>query len=168
MSNDLIYTQDALERYTRDRKNIELAVVITAGVPTIIGSETPKILIEKGLAGSQVELTQTNIDALLGVADDVDASLAFGSTAMAANDTLGFVLACDGQVESVDVARMYVAGNSSLALVEDVAALPDAGFSGLEVLVTPAGNIVGRYDETNVTAAGSNVVVLLEIYARLK
>lgn len=168
MSNDLIFTQDALEKYTRDRKNLELAVLITAGVPTILGVETPKILIEKGLAGSQVELTQTNIDDLLGVAGDVDADVAFGSTAMVANDTLGFVLACDGQVESVDLARMYVSGASSLSLVEDVTALPDSAFSGLEVLVTPAGNIAGRYDELNITAAGSNVVVLLEIYARLK
>jgi len=168
MSNELIFTQDALERYTRDRKNLELAVIITAGVPTIIGAETPKILIEKGLAGSQVELTQTNIDALLGVADDVDASVAFGSTAMVANNTFGFVLACDGQVESVDIARMYVAGASSLSLVEDVTTLPDSAFTGLEVLVTPTGNIVGRYTETGITGAGSNVILLLEIYARLK
>ena len=168
MSTDVIYTQSALEKYTRERKNIELAVVITAGVPTILGTEAPKILIEKGLAGSQVELTQANIDDLLGVAGDVDAATAFGSTAMVANDTLGLVLACEGQVKSVDVARMYIAGASALSLVEDVTTLPDSAFTGLEVLVTPAGNIVARYDELNITAAGSNVVVLLEIYARLK
>lgn len=168
MSNDVIYAQSALEKYTRDRKTTTLAVSITAGVPAIIGSESPKILIERGLAGSQVELTQANIDSLLGVASDVDASLAFGSTAMVANNTLGFVLACDGQIESVDVARLYVAGASALSLVEDIAALPDSAFTGLEILVTPAGNIAGRYQELNITAAGSNVVVLIELYARLK
>ena len=164
----IVFTDSQLGRYQVDRENITLAVLITAGVPTIIGTAKPKILIEKGLAGSQVELTQANIDDLLGVADDVDAATAFGSTAMVANDTLGFVLACEGQVESVDVARMYVAGASALSLVEDVTTLPDSAFTGLEVLVTPAGNIVARYDELNITAAGSNVVVLLEIYTRLK
>jgi len=46
--------------------------------------------------------------------------------------------------------------------------LPDSAFTGLEVLVTPTGNIVGRYTETGITGAGSNVILLLEIYARLK
>ncbi|MCW9097602.1 MAG: hypothetical protein OQJ93_09440 [Ignavibacteriaceae bacterium] len=166
MSNDLIYTQASLERYTRDRKKTDLCIVITAGIPTIIGSESPKILIEKGLAGSQVELTQTNIDDLLGVTDDVDASLAFGATAMVANDTLGFVLACDGQIESIDICRGDVDGTS--ALVEDVASLPNSAFTGLEILVTPAGNLAGRYQATNITAGATNTLGILEIYLRLK
>lgn len=168
MSQNLIFSQDALERYVRDRVKLDLAIKITAGVPSILGNEDPKILIEKGLAGSQVLLTQTNIDDLLGTADDVDADVAFGSTAMAANDTLGLVLACDGQVESVDIARLYVTGASSLSLVEAASSLPDSSFTGLEVLVTPSGNLAVRYDETGITGAASNVLVLLEVYLRLK
>ena len=166
MSNDVIYTQDALERYTRARKKTDLAVIITAGTPSVLGTEVPKIIIEKGLAGSQVLLTQTAVDDLLGVASDVDVSLAFGATAMVANNTLGFVLACDGQVESIDICRGDVDGTS--ALVEDVTSLPNSAFTGLEVLVTPAGNIVGRYEKLNITAGATNTLGLIELYVRLK
>jgi len=166
MSNDVIYTQDALEKYTRGRKKTDLAVLITAGTPSILATERPKMIIEKGLAGSQVLLTQTAVDDLLGVANDVDVATAFGSTAMVANDTLGFVIACDGQVESIDIARGDVDGTS--ALVEDVTSLPDSAFTGLELLVTPAGNLVGRYQKTNITAGATNTLGLIEMYLRLK
>ena len=166
MSNDVIYTQDALEKYTRGRKKTDLAVLITAGTPSILATERPKMIIEKGLAGSQVLLTQTAVDDLLGVANDVDVATAFGSTAMVANDTIGFVIACDGQVESIDIARGDVDGTS--ALVEDVTSLPDSAFTGLELLVTPAGNLVGRYQKTNITAGATNTLGLIEMYLRLK
>jgi len=166
MSNDVIYTQDALEKYTRGRKKTDLAVLITAGTPSILATERPKMIIEKGLAGSQVLLTQTAVDDLLGVANDVDVATAFGSTAMVANDTIGFVIACDGQVESIDIARGDVDGTS--ALVEDVTSLPDSAFTGLELLVTPAGNLVGRYQKTNISAGATNTLGLIEMYLRLK
>jgi len=166
MSNDVIYTQDALEKYTRGRKKTDLAVLITAGTPSILATERPKMIIEKGLAGSQVLLTQTAVDDLLGVANDVDVATAFGSTAMVANDTFGFVIACDGQIESIDIARGDVDGTS--ALVEDVTSLPDSAFTGLELLVTPAGNLVGRYQKTNITAGATNTLGLIEMYLRLK
>jgi hypothetical protein len=166
MSNQLLFSQDALERYVRDRIKLDLCIKITAGVPTIIGSEDPKILIEKGLAGSQVLLTQDNIDDLLGVEDDVDADVAFGSTAMVADDTFGFVLACEGQVESIDVLRGDVDG--TIALVEGVSSLPDSTFTGLEVLLTPGGNLAGRFQKTNISAAATNTLGVIEIYLRLK
>lgn len=166
MSNDVIYTQDALEKYTRGRKKTDLAVLITAGTPSILATERPKMIIEKGLAGSQVLLTQTAVDDLLGVANDVDVAKAFGSTAMVANDTLGFVIACDGQIESIDIARGDVDGTS--ALVEDVTSLPDSAFTGLELLLTPAGNLVGRYQKTNITAGATNTLGIVEMYLRLK
>lgn len=166
MSNDVIYTQDALEKYTRGRKKTDLAVLITAGTPSILATERPKMIIEKGLAGSQVLLTQTAVDDLLGVANDVDVATAFGSTAMVANDTFGFVIACDGQIESIDIVRGDVDGTS--ALVEDVTSLPDSAFTGLELLVTPAGNLVGRYQKTNITAGATNTLGLIEMYLRLK
>ena len=168
MSNEVIYTQDSLEKYTRGRKKTDLCVVITAGTPTIIGSERPKMILEKGLAGSQVLLTQTAVDDLLGVAGDVDVSTAYGSTAMAANDTLGFVIDCAGQVESVDLVRTYVGGASALGLAEQASSLPDSAFSGPELLVTPAGNLVGRMDDLNLTAGATNTLLTIEIYLRLK
>jgi len=167
-TNTFTFTEALLGKYFVNRAKCDLAVVVTAGVPTIIGTETPKIIIEKGLAGSQVLLTQTAVDDLLGVAGDVDVSTAFGSTAMAANNTLGFVLACDGQVESVDLVRTYIGGGSSLGLAEQASSLPDSAFSGPELLVTPAGNLVGRMDDTNLTAVATNTLVTIEMYLRLK
>jgi len=84
----LIFSQDALERYVRNRQTLTIPIKITSGVPTVIGSEQPKILIERGLAGSQVILSQANIDKLLGVDDDVVSATAFGASALVANDTL--------------------------------------------------------------------------------
>jgi hypothetical protein len=168
MSQNLIYSQDALEKYVRNRQNLTLCIKVTAGVPSIIGPEQPKILIERGLAGSQVILSQTNINELLGVSDDVDASVAFGATAMAANDTLGLVLACDGQVESVDFAQAYVSGASSLSISEQSSSLPNSGFSGIEVLVTPTGNLVCRFDDANITAGATNTIAYFELLVRLK
>jgi len=169
MSNSkLLYFQDALERYTRNRAKLDLGIAITSGVPSILGSEDPKIIIERGLAGSQVLLTQTAIDDLLGLEGDVVASTAFGATAMVADDTFGFVLACGGQVESVEMSRLYKATASSLSLVESASALPNSAFTDLEVLVTPGGNIVVRYNETSITANATNTLILLEMYLRLK
>lgn len=167
MSNQkLLFFQDALERYTRSRTKLDLGIIITSGVPSILGSEDPKIIIERGLAGSQVLLSQTAIDELLGVEGDVVAATAFGATAMVANNTFGFVLACAGQIERIDFARGDVDGAS--ALVEGVAALPNSAFTGLELLVTPAGNLVGRYQTVDITADATNTLGVLEMYLRIK
>lgn len=167
MSNSkLLFFQDALERYTRNRAKLDLGIAITAGVPSILGSEDPKIIIERGLAGSQVLLSQTAIDDLLGVEGDVVAATAFGATAMVANNTFGFVLACAGQIESLDFARGDVDGSS--ALVEGVSSMPNGAFTGLQLMITPAGNIVGRYQTVDITAAATNALGVLEMYLRIK
>lgn len=165
-TNTFTFTEALLGKYFVNRAKCDLAVVVTVGTPTVIGTETPKIIIEKGLAGSQVLLTQTAVDDLLGVASDVDVSVAFGSTAMVANDTFGFVLACEGQIESVDLVRTDIDGTS--ALVEDVTSLPDSAFTGFELLKTPAGNLVGRYQATNITGGATNTLGVIEMYLRLK
>lgn len=162
------FTEPLLGGYVIPRVKVDLGIVITSGVPEIIGDHRPHILIEKGLAGSQVILTQDNIDELLGTEQEVTASLAFGSTAMVADDTFGLVLDCGQQVESVEMARGYRSGASLLSLVEASTSLPDSAFTGLEVLVTGAGNLVVRYQETNITAAATNELFLLELYLRMK
>jgi len=164
----LIFSEAALERYVRNRQTLTVPIKITAGVPSVIGSEQPKILIEKGLAGSQVILSQANIDDLLGVDDDVDAAAAFGATAMVANDTLGLVLASDGQLSGLDIAQAYTTGATAIDISEEASSLPNSAFSNLEVLVSPAGNLVCRFEATNITAAATTTLLYINFYLRLK
>jgi len=161
------FTEPLLGGYVIPRTKVDLGITISSGVPEIIGNHRPHILIEKGLAGSQVILSQDNIDELLGTEQEVTESLAFGSTAMAANDTFGLVLDCGQQVESVEMARSTKSGASS-SIVEAVTSLPDSSFTGLEVLVTGAGNLAIRYQEAGITASATNVLFLIELYLRMK
>lgn len=168
MSSQLLFSQDSLERYARNQVPLSFGFTITAGVPSLIGAEKPKLLVEKGLAGSQVILTQTKIDALLGVSGDVDAATAFGATAMVANDTMAFVVDCGGQLAGADFGIAYQNRTSDGAVDIPLSSLPNSAFTDLEFLITPAGNLVCRYQDTAVSAAATNSVIFFSFFLRLK
>lgn len=151
---------------------VRLPFSLTAGVPAFEGDAKPDILVEKGLAGSQAILTQTLINTLLGSTNEVVASACFGTTAMAADNTLGFVLDCDGQVDSVQSVRAFVDITSTGAIpglgYGTKTALTDASFTNPEVYVSASGNIAGRVLYSNITASGTAGRLVVEMDVVLK
>lgn len=151
---------------------ITVPINIAAGVPTFKGEDKPEILIEKGLAGSQAILTQTLIDGLLGSTDEIDADVCFGTTAMAADNTLGFVLDCDGQIDRVDLVECQVDITSTGAIpglgFGTKTALTDASFTNPEVFVSASGNIACRVLYTNISATGTSGIAFVKMHALLK
>jgi hypothetical protein len=149
-----------------------LPITITAGVPTFEGVAKPDMLIEKGLAGSQVLITQSTIDTLLGSTNEVVASACFGATAMAANNTLGFVLDCDGQIGEVRSVRAITDITTSGAIpgigYGTKTALTNASFTNPELFVSASGNIAGRVVYTNITATGTDGRLVIEMDVVLK
>jgi len=149
-----------------------LPLTITAGVPSFEGVAKPDILVEKGLAGSQAILTQAAINTLLGSTNEVVASACFGTTAMAADNTLGFVLDCDGQVAEVRSVRAITDITSTGAIpglgYGTATALTDAGFTNPEIFVSASGNIAGRVLYSNLTATGTAGRLVLELDVVLK
>jgi hypothetical protein len=93
-----VLINDALAR-SQNKANFELAwnLVASTGqnVATYIGSDVPQIII---IPGGSTLPTQAVVNSLLGTQNDVIVGAAFGPTAMVADDTYGFILACDGQI----------------------------------------------------------------------
>jgi hypothetical protein len=152
--------------------DLVLPFSIAAGVPSYAGTEKPDILVEKGLAGSQVILAQAAINTLLGSTNEVVEAGIFGTTAMAANDTLGFVLDCDGQIDRIDHVEAMVDISTAGAIpglgFGTKTALTDAAFTNPEVFVSASGNIAGRILYTNITATGTAGRLVLKCRALLK
>lgn len=151
---------------------VRIPMTIAAGVPSVESVAKPDILVEKGLAGSQAILTQTLINTLLGSTNEVVASACFGTTAMAADNTLGFVLDCDGQIDSVESVRAFVDITSTGAIpglgYGTKTALTDAAFTNPEVYVSASGNIAGRVLYSNITATGTAGRLVVEMDVLLK
>lgn len=151
---------------------VRLPLTITAGVPTFEGVAKPDLIVEKGLAGSQVLLAQAKIDTLLGSTNEVVESGIFGTTAMAADNTLGFVLDCDGQVDSVQSVRAFVDITSTGAIpglgYGTKTALTDASFTNPEVYVSASGNIAGRILYADISASGTAGRCVIEMDVLLK
>jgi hypothetical protein len=148
-----------------------LPLSIAAGVPSYAGNEKPDIIVEKGLAGSQVLLAQAKIDALLGSTNEVVEGTAFEATAMAADNTLGFVLDCDGQIDRVDHIEALVdigAPGAVPGLGFGSTALASGAFTNPEIMVTASGNIAGRVLYTNLTASGTSGRAVIKFRALLK
>lgn len=145
---------------------------ITAGAPSFAGTEKPEILAEKGLAGSQVILAQANIDALLGSVNEVVEAGIFGTTAMAADNTLGFVINCDGQIDRVDHVEVLADIGATGAIpglgFGTKTVLTDAAFTNPEVYVSASGNIAGRVLLANISASGAAGRFVLKMRALLK
>lgn len=148
-----------------------LPLSIAAGVPSYAGNEKPDIIVEKGLAGSQVLLAQAKIDALLGSTNEVVEATAFEATAMAADNTLGFVLDCDGQIDRVDHIEALVdigAPGAVPGLGFGSTALASGAFTNPEIMVTASGNVAGRVLYTNLTATGTSGRAVIKFRALLK
>ena len=144
---------------------------LTAGVPSFESVEQPDILVEKGLAGSQVILAQAKINTLLGSTNEVVTATAFESTAMAANDTFGFVLDCDGQIEKINSIEAYVDITTTGAIPGigfGSTALATGSFSDPESMVTASGNVAGRVKYTNITATGTSGRAMVKLHCILK
>lgn len=168
----MILKNSGLATAAAKRVEIILPLSIAAGVPSYEGTEVPEFIVEKGLAGSQVKLAQAKIDALLGSTNEVLEAGIFGSTAMAANDTLGFVLDCDGQIDKVESVQALVDIGAAGAVpglgYGTKTALTDAAFTNPEVYVSATGNIAGRVLYTNITAVGTSGRAVLRMVAVLK
>ena len=150
---------------------LTLPFTLTAGVPSFEGVEQPAIIVEKGLAGSQVLLAQAKINALLGSTNEVVTATAFESTSMAANDTFGFVLACDGQIEKINTVEAYVDITTSGAIPGigfGSTALATGSFTNPEAMTTIHGNIAGRILYTNITATGTSGRAMVKLHCILK
>lgn len=157
---------------SQNNHRLTIPFTITAGVVAYAGTEVPDILMEKGLAGSQAILTQTLIDALFGTTSEVVATTAFGTTAMAANDTLGFALKTNGQISKINHVEAFVDITTTGAIpglgFGTKTALTDAGFTNPEVYVGASGNVIGRLNYTNVTATGTSGRGVIHMHCVLK
>jgi len=155
---------------------LPFSVATGASVATIayVGTpSTPRVLVEGGLAGSQAILTQTLIDSLLGSTNEVIASAAFGGTAMEADNSIGFVLDCGGQIDSVDLVTVegtITAGGAAAGRIGKgtKTALTNAAITDPQVFVTASGNIAGRAKITDISATGSIGYCVFDINALLK
>ena len=170
-STNPVLKNSALGYATNRNVVITLPFTLTAGVPAFEGVEVPEILVEKGLAGSQVILAQAKINTLLGSTNEVVTATAFESTAMAANDTFGFVLDCDGQIEKINSIEAYVDITTSGAIPGigfGSTALATGSFSDPEAMVTASGNVAGRVKYTNITATGTSGRAMVKLHCILK
>lgn len=144
--------------------SVNSAVYVTA-------DNQPSTLIEGGTGLALVNITQASVDALLGVANDVIVANAFGTTAMAAANTYGFVIACSGSIRRAQFAfhMVNIAGVvTNLLAVPSTVPLTNVAFTGAQVVVTPAGNLVGRIQLTNVSAPATVGNIFLRILASFK
>jgi len=159
-----VLSNDSLARSQNTIKITLGWTLATAGsgqnVPTFIGTDVPQLLV---IPGGSTLPSQATVDALLGVANDVIVATAFGSTAMVADNTYGFILDCNGQIDQIKDVQAYlnIGGTVSVSVgVGTKTALTNTAFTLTEVYVSPAGNLAGRITATGIslrTNAGSLV-----------
>lgn len=174
MTTDRLLWNDPLAR-SQDDVTLELVFSLTAAAgvnfATYIGPAQPQILIEGGTGSALTTITQATVDALLGSTNEVIVANAFGTTAMIDNDTYAFVLNCGGQVKSgfYVSTRIDIAGTiSSQDSVTTTTALTNVSFAGTQVYVTANGNLAGRVDFTNVSAAATAGYLIFNIRIKCK
>jgi hypothetical protein len=154
---------------------LKLQFILTAGAGVnsaayISQALTPQLLVEGGTGSALTTITQTAVDALLGT-DEVVVATAFGTSAMVDNDTYACVVKCNEQIKEVlgAVAYVNIAGTAGVKLgVGTKTALTDAAFTGVNVYVTPNGNLAIRVNYTNVSAAATAGQLFLELDVRIK
>ena len=162
------------QRHSKIVLPFSIATGSTVATTAYLGTaNTPRVLVEGGLAGSQAILTQTAIDALLGSTNEVIASAAFGGTALEADDTIAFVLDCGGQIDSVDLVTVegtITAGGAAAGRIGKgtKTALTNAAITDPQVFVTASGNLAGRAKIADISATGSIGYCVFEINALLK
>ena len=162
------------QRTVKIKLPFSVATGATASTVAYLTTEnSPNILAEAGLAGSQAILTQAKIDNLLGSTNEVVASIAFSATALEADNTIGFVLDCKGQIDSVDLVRTeatVTAGGATIGRIGKgtKTALANAAITDPQVFVTASGNLAGRAKLTGIAATGAIGYCVFEIDAILK
>lgn len=141
---------------------LTLAFVVTSGVVTQLLTKNLPPIIFGTTAGA---FTQAAVNALLGSSgtDEIDTSVAFGSTAMGV-DAFGFVLDCDGQIENVIGLESTLYAVEQDNFVPKVSSLPDTLTEGL--LVTPAGNLAGRVIPTGLDAATGYLIIKIHFFSK--
>jgi len=172
-----VFTESGLARSQR-RTTISLpfAMATGTGVNTFTflrTADTPKVLAEGGTGSALTAITQDTVDALFDSTNEVVVSAAFGTTAMVDNDTVAFVLDCDGQIDNVNLvkvsATIATTGTASTKYGEGTkTALTNVAITAPQVFVTANGNLAGRANITNISAAGSAGYCVFEIDAILK
>jgi len=157
---------------------VSLDFIVASGVVSLMhrAGYEPRLIVEKGLAGSQVLMTQALVDTLLGSTNEVLVGTAFGTTAMVADDTACMVIDFEGQISHV--VSSYVCGfcptaihltsYGTAATFDSDAALTDADIDGLQVYVTSAGNLAVVINFTNLTAAATSGHFSLNLNLALK
>jgi hypothetical protein len=129
-------------------------------VPTLIGVDTPQIIT---IPDGSTLPSQATVDALLGTPNDIIVATAFGATAMVADNTYGFILACSGQIAELGAVQAFlnIGGTVSLSVgVGTTTALTNAAFTLTQAYLSPAGNLAVRITATGIslrTNAGSLV-----------
>ncbi len=159
---------------SQDLVEICLPFILTNGAgpntAAFLGANSPRILVEGGNDGV-TDITQDAVDALLGSEDEVIVAVAFGTTAMDADNTYCWVLDCDGQIaEVLDVKVLVnVAGTIGKSMgIGTTTALADAGFTLSEVYLTSEGNLAGRITYTDISALATDGAMYWHIQARIK
>ncbi len=175
MANIIPFFQEYTLAKSQPNGEIIIPLRLTAGTgvntPSIVGLDKPKMLMEGGTGSALTTITQPNIDALLGSTNEVLATTAFGTTAMVDNDTYAFVLDCGGQIAEVLGCQAMVsiagAGGATLGAGTNTA-LTNAAFTGIQVFKTAQGNLAGRVNYTNVSAASTAGFLFLRIGVKTK
>lgn len=141
---------------------LTLAFVVTSGAVTQLLTSSKLPIIFGTAAG---DFTQAAVNALLGSSgtDEIDTSVAFGSTAMGV-DAFGFVLDCDGQIKDVIGLESTLYAVEQDNFVPKVASLPNTLTEGL--LITPAGNLAGRVIPTGLDAATGYLIVKIHFFSK--
>lgn len=174
MTVDRLLWNDGLQRSQNDVE-LELVFSLTpaTGVnfATYVGPAAPRALIEGGTGSALTTITQATVDALLGSTNEVIVATAFGTTAMIDNDTYAWVLDCGGQVRSAYYVTTTIDIAGTIASQDNVATttpFTNTAFTGTQVYVTANGNLAGRVDFTNVSAAATAGYLVLRIRIKCK
>jgi hypothetical protein len=146
---------------------LDVIVNVAASAALTIDSDMLGYPMLVGSAASG-DLTQSAIDAYLGISGDITAATSFGSTAMG-TDAFGFVVNMGGQAKSAVWAKAdaYLTANASFLVMGaglTTTALPNTLTVGFAI--TPAGNLYGRFIITNLDSQTGNVHVQLGCYLK--
>jgi len=160
---------------SQDRILLRLPFILTAGTGVNTARyceiEQPGFLIEGGTGAALTAITQASVNELLGNVGDVNVAATFGTTAMVDNNTYGFVVACSGIFRSLPFCEvnLEIAGVVTTQLsVPTKTPLTNVSFTGTQIFLTPAGNIAGRVQLTNISAAATVGYIFIKLSAELK
>ena len=145
---------------------IDILLKIT-GAKTVVPSP---VGIEAIIGFDNTDFTQAAADALLGIADIVAVTTAFGSTRMD-TDCLGIVLGLQDQVRellNVEVVAQLATGASVIASkLGTTVELVDAAADLAEFALTPLGNVYGSITISGLDASASGMIHI-RLHVRLK